>query len=104
MCVENRSTPEARAIRRTTFDQVHKLNGWAWLRRDSDRNNGPLARLTETRCARYCDSRTPVEAEYGTTRSSRFFVVSARTRSVRCAGSMSSVRSEHNSSRRSAAS
>jgi hypothetical protein len=64
----------------------------------------PLDRLTVARCARYCDSSTPVEAEYGTTRSSRFFVVSARTRSVRCAGSTSSVRSEHSSSRRSAAS
>jgi hypothetical protein len=50
------------------------------------------------------DSSTPVGAEYGTIRSSRFFVVSARTRRVRCAGSRSSVRSEHNSSRRNAAS
>ena len=83
MCVENRSTPEARAIRRTTFDQVHRLSGCAWLRRDSDRNSGPRARLTEARRARYCDSSTPVGAEYGTTRSSRFFVVSARIRSVR---------------------
>lgn len=104
MCVENRSTPDASASRRTTFDQVHRLNGWAWLRRDSDKNNGPRARLTEARWARYCDSSTPVDAEYGTTRSSRFFVVSARIRSLRWAGSRSSVRSEHSSSRRSAAS
>jgi hypothetical protein len=27
VCVENRGTPAATAIRRTTFDQVHKLNG-----------------------------------------------------------------------------
>lgn len=32
-------------MRRTTFDHVHKLNGSAWLRRDSDRNSGPRARL-----------------------------------------------------------
>ncbi|MFI6358641.1 nitrilase-related carbon-nitrogen hydrolase [Streptomyces sp. NPDC050743] len=41
------------------------------------------------------DSRTPVAAEYGTTRSRRVFVVSARTRRVRWAGSRSSVRREH---------
>jgi hypothetical protein len=83
VCVENLSTPEASAIRRTTFDQVHRLSGWAWLRRDPDRNNGPRAQLTRARCARYSDSSTPVGTEYGTTRSSRFFVVSARIRSVR---------------------
>ena len=38
----------------------------------------------------------------GHDRSRRVLVVSARTRSVRCAGSKSSVRSEHSSSRRSA--
>jgi hypothetical protein len=102
--VENRSTPEASASRRTSFDQVHRLSGWAWLRRDSDKNNVPRARLTEARWARYCDSSTPVEAEYTTTRSSRSFVVSARIRSMRWAGSTSSVRSEHSSWRRSSAS
>jgi hypothetical protein len=45
-------------------------------------------------------NRTPVAAEYGTTRSSRFFVVSPRTRNIRRPGYTSSVRSEHNSSRR----
>jgi hypothetical protein len=43
--VENRSTSAATAIRRTTFDQVHSVSGWAWLRRDSDKNNAPRARL-----------------------------------------------------------
>ena len=57
-----------------------------WLRRDSDRNSGPRARLSVARCARYSASSTPVAAEYGTTRSRRVFVVSARTRSIRCAG------------------
>lgn len=50
--VENRSTPAARARRRTTFDQVHRVSGWPWLRRDSDRNSGPRARLTVVRCVR----------------------------------------------------
>ena len=104
VCVENRGTSAVTAIRWTTFDHVHKVSGRAWLRRDSDKNNGPRARLRPARCVRYPDSSTPVAAEYGTTRSRRFFVVSARTRRVRCAGSRSSVRSEHNSSRRSAAS
>jgi hypothetical protein len=44
--VENRGTPAANATRRTTFDQVHKVNGSARLRRDSERNNGPRARLS----------------------------------------------------------
>ena len=39
--VENRGTPAASAIRRTTFDQVHKVSGSARLRRDSDKNSGP---------------------------------------------------------------
>nr|WP_240778136.1 hypothetical protein [Nonomuraea basaltis] len=43
-----------------------------------------------------------VGAEYGTMRSSRFFVVSARIRSMRWPGSRSSVRREHSSSRRNA--
>ena len=43
--VENRSTSAATAIRRTTYDQVHSVSGWAWLRRDSDKNNAPRARL-----------------------------------------------------------
>jgi hypothetical protein len=89
---------------RTTFDQVHSVRGSALLRRDSDRNSGPRARLSVARCAKYPDNSTPVGAEYGTTRSSRFFVVSARTRKVRWAGSRSSVRREHSSSRRRAAS
>ena len=41
VCVENRCTPAVTAMRRTTFDQVHSVSGWAWLRRDSDRNNAP---------------------------------------------------------------
>jgi len=39
--VQNRATPAASATRRITFDQVHKVSGSAWLRRDSDRNSGP---------------------------------------------------------------
>jgi hypothetical protein len=42
VCVENRGTSAANATRRTTFDQLHKLNGSPWLRRDSDKNSGPL--------------------------------------------------------------
>ena len=45
MCLENRGTSAATAIRRTTFDQVHKVSGSAWLRCDSDNNSGPRARL-----------------------------------------------------------
>ena len=104
VCVENSGRSAATAILRMTFDQVHSVSGCPWLRRDSDRNNGPLARLIAARCRRYSDSSTPVAAEYGTTRSRRFLVVSARTRIVRRAGSRSSVPSEHSSSRRSAAS
>jgi hypothetical protein len=102
--VENRGTSASSATRRTTFDQVHMLSGSAWLRRDSDKNSGPLARLITARCRRYSASSAPVGAEYGTARSRRVLVVSARTRSVRWPGSRSSVRSEHSSSRRSAAS
>ena len=40
---------ESQPIRLTTFDQDHRLSGWAWLRRDCDRNNGSRARLTEAR-------------------------------------------------------
>ena len=102
--VENRGRLAANATRRTTFDHVHNVSGSAWLRRDSDRNNPPRARLSVARCCRYSDSSTPVGAEYGTTRSRRVLVVSARTRRVRYAGSRSSLRSAHSSSRRSAAS
>jgi len=34
------------------FDQLHKVSGSAWLRRDSDKNNGPRARLSEPRCCK----------------------------------------------------
>jgi hypothetical protein len=61
--VENRGTSAATAIRRTTFDQVHKVSGSAWLRCDSDKNSGPRARLIVARCRRYCVSSTPVGAE-----------------------------------------
>ena len=44
--------PAANATRRTTFDQVHKVSGSAWLRRDSDRNSGPRARLSVPRWRR----------------------------------------------------
>jgi hypothetical protein len=87
VCVENRGTPAVTAIRWTTFDHVHKVSGCAWLRHDSDNNNGPRARLSPARWTKYAVSSTPVAAEYGTTRLRRFFVVSARTRSLRCAGS-----------------
>jgi hypothetical protein len=50
--VEKRGTSAASAARRTTFDQDHKLSGSAWLRRDSDKNNRPRARLTAARCRR----------------------------------------------------
>jgi hypothetical protein len=36
----------------------------------SGKKSGPRARLTEARWTRYCDNSTPVEAGYGTTRSS----------------------------------
>lgn len=73
----------ASATRRTTFDQVHNVNGSAQLRRDSDKNSGPLARLSVQRCCRYSASSILVGAEYGTIRSRRVLVVSTRTRSVR---------------------
>jgi hypothetical protein len=69
--------------RRTTFDQDHQVNGSAWLRRDSDKNSGPRARLIVARRRRYSASSIPAGAEYGTTRSRQVLVVSARTRSVR---------------------
>ena len=94
--------PACRVQLRTTFDQVHRVSGCPWLRQGSDRNSGPLAQLIVARWARQADISTLVDAEYGTNRSNRFFVVSARTLSVRWAGSRSSVRSEHSSSRRGA--
>ena len=51
-CVENRGRSAASASRRTIFDQLHSVSGWPWLRRDSDRNSGPLARLMAARCRR----------------------------------------------------
>ena len=81
--MEKRGSFAANAIRRTTFDHVHNVTGCAWLRRDSDRNKPPRARLSVARCCSYSDSNTPVGAEYGTTRSWRVLVVSARTRKVR---------------------
>ena len=39
----------ANASRLTTFDQVHRLSGAARLRRNSDKNNGPRARLIVAR-------------------------------------------------------
>jgi hypothetical protein len=38
--------------REQPFDQVHNVNGSPLLRRDSDKNNGPLARLRVARCRR----------------------------------------------------
>ncbi|WP_353961661.1 transposase [Streptomyces sp. NBC_01669] len=40
------------SISRRPGEPHHRLSGWAWLRRDSDRNSGPRARLTVARCAR----------------------------------------------------
>jgi hypothetical protein len=50
--VENRGTSATSATRRTTFDQVHKVSGSPRLRLDSDKNSGPLARLSVARCRR----------------------------------------------------
>ena len=46
MCVPKRGTPAARAIRRTTLDQVQGVNGSAWLRRDFRQEQRP-ARSTD---------------------------------------------------------
>lgn len=99
VCVENCGTPAASATRRTTLDQVHELSGSAWLRRDSHRKSGPLL-LMVARRARWRLTRPAGRAEQGTLRPQRVFVVSARTRTVRCAGSRSSVGSEQSSPRR----
>jgi hypothetical protein len=80
---ETRGPLRPTPMRRTTFDQVHNVNGSARLRRDSDKNNGPRARDSAARCRKCSASSTPVAAEYGTTRSRRVLVVTARTRSVR---------------------
>lgn len=42
--MENRGTSASSTIR-TTFDQAHNVSGWAWLRRDSDKNNRPQGPL-----------------------------------------------------------
>lgn len=44
--VENRGTSTSSATRRTTFDHDQKVSGSARLRRDSDKNIGPRARLS----------------------------------------------------------
>ena len=61
VCVENRGTPASTAILRTTFDQVHKLSGSARLRRDSDKNSGPRARLTVALNGELLDNRIDVD-------------------------------------------
>jgi hypothetical protein len=102
--VLKRGTSARRARARTTLDQVHSVIGAARLRRDSERKRRPRAALSVRRRSRYCCRRTPVATEYGTTRLRRVFVVSARTRSVRNAGSTSSICRRQSSSRRRAAS
>lgn len=49
--VEDRGRLAANATHRTTFDHVHNVTGSAWLRRNSDRNKPPRARLSVARCA-----------------------------------------------------
>jgi len=87
VCVLNRGTSARKAIRRTIFDQLQRVIGAAQVRSDNDRSSRPRARLSAHRSSKYACSSAPVVADYGTTRSRRLFVVSARTRTVRGDGS-----------------
>jgi len=102
VCVVNCSTPERSASFAIRLDQVQIVSGFPKLRFDSDRNSLPRSRLICRRCPRYRAYNSLVGAEYGTTRSRRPFVFSARMRTIRCAGSMSPVSRLQSSSRRSA--
>ena len=90
----------AAMVRAEPAEPAEIFQRWRTARRDS------VAAL------RAADPREPVRwvtsslkpPTLATTRPIRFFVTSARIRNVRCAGSRSSVHSEHSSSRRRAAS